>query len=369
MDPQTNQPEPPEQPINVGLLGLSHLHPRSYMATLAALPAARVVAASDPSATVRDAFAHDFQVGVYEDWESLLDSEQIDVALVFLPHAECPDAAVACAERGIHAVVEKPMAASAEGVARMIRAAHNAGTILTTPYVWRYHPVARQMKRYVDEGALGRIVGCEGRCAAGRLHRYIEGNARWMLNRRQSGGGPMYNLGVHWIDFYRWILDDEVVEALGENVKVNPQYDIEDNSFALLTFSRGTVVALDISYTVPDSYPYGRDLYLALRGTAGVLSWSPSFEGMRERLFVCSDSGEFAAAPRRHIEFELEPQPGYTGVMGHRYLSAVLDAVAARTAPPITGEDGLRALEVVEAIYKSAETGRAVQAAREVGTV
>ncbi len=361
MKAQSNKAEPPEQPINVGLLGLSHLHPRSYMETLASLPAARVVAASDPHAPLRDSFARDFHAAVYEDWESLLDSEQVDLALVFLPHAQCPDAAVACAERGIHAVVEKPMAASSGGVARMIRAARAAGTILTTPYVWRYHPVARQMKRFVDEGALGRIVGCEGRCAAGRLNRYVEGNARWMLNRKESGGGPMYNLGVHWIDFYRWMLDDEVVEVLGKNVHVNGEFDVEDNSFALLTFSRGTVVVLDISYTVPESYPHGRDLYLGLRGTAGVLSWSPSYEGTRERLFVCSDSGEFAAAPRRHIDFELEPQPGYAGVMGRRYLSDVLDAVAGRTAPPIAAEDGLCALEVVEAIYESAETGRAAR--------
>jgi predicted dehydrogenase len=358
----TSKDDAPEMtPINVALLGLSHLHPRSYMATLASIPAAKAVAAADSEKAIREAFGNDFGIPAYENWEELLDSEQVDLALVFLPHDQCPDAAVACAERGIHAMVEKPMAASSQGVARMIKAARNSGTILTTPYAWRYHPVARQMKSYVAQGSLGRIVGCEGRCAAGRLDRYIAGNARWMLNRRQSGGGPMYNLGVHWVDFYRWILEDEVVEAVGKNVHVNTEYDVEDNSFALLTFSRGTVVALDISYTVPASYPNGRDLYLGLRGTQGVLSWSPSFEGIRERLFVCSDSGAFESSPRRHIDFELDPQPGYAGVMGYRYMVDVVEAVAARTAPPITAEDGLKALQVVEAIYRSAETGQSIK--------
>jgi len=182
-----------------------------------------------------------------------------------------------------------------------------------------------------------------------------------MLEKARSGGGPMYNLGVHWIDLYRWLLDDEVVEVSGKNVKVNQEYDIEDNSFALLTFSRGTVVALDISYTVPDSYPYGRDLYLGLRGTGGVLSWAPSFEGVKERLFVCSDSGEFAAAPRRHIDFELESHPGYTGILGVHFLTDLAASIRAGTPPAITGEDGLRALEVVEAVYESATTGRTVR--------
>jgi predicted dehydrogenase len=244
-----------------------------------------------------------------------------------------------------------------------VAAAAENGVVLSSPYVTRYHPVARAMKSYIDDGVLGRIVGGEGRCAAGRLHRYIEGNASWMLSRSKSGGGPMYNLGVHWIDLYRWLLNDEVVEVVGKNVKINEEYDIEDNSFALLTFSRGTVLALDISYTVPDSFPHGRDLYLSLRGTAGVLSWSPSFEGIKENLFVCSDSEKFQPATRRNVSFELEPQPGYAGPSTLPFLRDLAAAIRAGTRPSITGEDGLRALEVVEAIYQSAETGRAVKPA------
>ena len=333
-----------------------------------AVPDFEVVAAAEANPALAESFAKDFGVRAYTDWREMIDRERLDLTALFLPHAECPEAAVACAGRGSHLLVEKPMAADSAGVRRIMEAARKAGTLLTSPYVWRYHPVARAMKQYVDDGVLGRIVGGEGRCAAGRLHRYIEGNARWMLTRSKSGGGPMYNLGVHWIDLYRWLLQDEVVEVLGKNVKVNQDYDIEDNSFALLTFSRGTVLALDISYTVPDSFPYGRDLYLALRGTAGVLSWSPSFEGIKETLFVCSDSPKFQPATRRHVSFELEPQPGYAGPSTLPFLRELSEAIRKGTRPAITGEDGLRALEVVEAIYESAETGRAVRPASHLAT-
>ncbi|HVN77900.1 MAG TPA: Gfo/Idh/MocA family oxidoreductase [Terriglobia bacterium] len=352
---------PQDECLKVGLLGLSHLHPRSYMANFQAIPEMTVTAVADSNQAVLDGFTRDFAVRGYSDWQEMIEKEQLDLAVLFLPHAECPDAAIACAGRGVHILVEKPMAASSDGVRRMLDAAQRAGIILSSPYVWRYHPVARCMKKIIGEGVLGRIVGCEGRCAAGRLGRYTQGNAGWMLVKTLSGGGPMYNLGVHWIDLYRWMLADEVVEVMGKNVHVNQDYDIEDNSFAILTFSHGTVLALDISYTVPDSYPFGRDLFLALHGTSGVLSWSPSFEGIRERLFVCSDAGDYAGAPSRHIDFELTPQPGYAGVMGTSYLLDLARSIRTGAPPAITGFDGLKALEVVEAIYQSAESGRTVK--------
>jgi predicted dehydrogenase len=349
------------EPLSVGFLGLSHLHPRSYMPLFQALPETKVVAAADANPDVLADFTKDFPVRGYRDWRDLIAREELNLAVIFLPHADCPDAAVECARHGLHLLVEKPMAASAAGVRRMIAAAQEAGIILSTPYVWRYHPVAIEMKKLIDQGLTGPIVGCEGRCAAGRLSRYIEGHAGWMLEKARSGGGPMFNLGVHWIDLYRWLLADEVVEVMGKTVHLNRQYDIEDNCFALLNFSRGTVLALDISYTVPDSFPFGRDLYLAIRGAGGVLSWSPSFEGAKERLFVCSDSGDFSQGSSQHLEFDLPQVAGYAGVMGHRFLADFVESIRSRRPAAISGHDGLKALEVVEAICQSAESGRAVK--------
>jgi predicted dehydrogenase len=328
-----------------------------------AVPGASVVAVAEENPAVLETFTRDFPARGYADWRQLLDRERLDLAVIFLPHADCPDAAVACCERGVNVLVEKPMAASAEGVRRMIAAAERAGVILSTPYVWRCHPVALRMKQFIAQGVAGHVVGCEGRCAAGRLSRYTDAHAGWMLQKSRSGGGPMFNLGVHWIDLYRWLLADEVVEVIGKNVHVNHAYDIEDNSFALLTFSRGTVLALDISYMVPDSYPFGRDLYLALRGTAGVLSWSPSFESVKERLFVCSDAGEFSQPSHQHLDFELPRETGYAGVMGHRFMSEFVESIRTGKPPAVTAHDGLKALEVVEAIYRSAASGRSVKLA------
>ena len=347
-------------PLKLAVIGLGHLHPRDYMPHFQVACDTEVVAVSDADESLRETFAADFQVRPYADWDDLLSEEDIDLAYIFLPHDECPAAAEACAGRNIHVVVEKPVANTSAGCRRAVEACRRGGVYFSTPYMWRFHPVCREMKRIIDSGVLGRIVGCEGRCAAGGVHRYIEGNAAWMLERKKSGGGPMYNLGVHWIDLFRWFLDGEIVEVLGKNVHVNEAYDIEDNSFAICSFDKGATLALDISYTVPDSYPHGRDLYLSLRGTEGCLSYSPAFEGTVQTLHVCSNNPRFGSEPRKTMDFQLEPVPGYCGSLGLEYVQTVAKDIRENRVPLIGGRDAIKALQVVEAIYESSNSGKAV---------
>jgi UDP-N-acetylglucosamine 3-dehydrogenase len=347
----------PTKPLSVAIIGLAHLHPRSYMPLFQALPEYRVAAVAEQNPELLESFQRDFSLPGFADWRELIRGEKIDLAMIFLPHADCPQAAIATCERGIHVAVEKPMSATADGLRQMLEAAQKAGVMITAPYVWRHHPVARRMKELIHEGLLGKIVACTGRCAAGRLHRYIEGNARWMLSKGRSGGGPMHNLGVHWIDLFRWFLEDEAVEVLGRTLQVNQEYDIEDHSLAMVQFSKGALLNLDISYTVPDSFPYGRDLYLSLRGTKGVLTWSPSFEGTHESLFVCSNEGPYAQSDHQQLIFDLPAQPGYGGTAGLSYLKELAVSIFRQEPPSVTGDDGLKALEIVEAIYRSARTG------------
>ena len=350
--------------LKVAIIGLGHLHPRAYMPLFAGQPDTKVVAVVEACEALRAPFCVDFGVNGYADLDAMLAREKPEIAAIFLPHADCPAAAARCAEQGLHLMVEKPMAANVRGAAQIVKAARKAQVKLTTGYCWRLHPVAIEIKRLVATGMIGDVVGGEGRCAAGRLTRYLEGHAAWMLQKARSGGGPMYNLGVHWIDLFRWFLQDEVAEVSGRNVKINTQYDIEDNSFAQLRYGKGAVIALDISYTVPDAFPYGRDLYIALRGTKGVIAWSPAYEGQKDVLHVCSDAPAFAGAPRRSQEYELEGVKGYSGHMGREYLRTFVDAIRRGAEPPITGEDGVAALKVVEAVYRSAAEKRWVEVGR-----
>jgi predicted dehydrogenase len=324
-------------------------------------PVTKVVAAFDRDRGLLDAFCKDFGIRGYTDLNELLAKEKIDIAAVFLPHSDCADAAIACADRGVHLLVEKPIARTADEVRRVAEAVKRNGVKITTGYCWRYHPVVKEMKERIEQGFVGSIVSVEARLAAGRVDRYLKGSAKWMLEKAKSGGGPMYNLGVHWIDLLCHVLDDSVEEVCAVNTKTSDAYDVEDSSVALLKFSKGTVGVLTTSYIVPDCFPNGRDLYIGIKGTKGVLSYSPKYEGEQgsgsagqtDILELYSDSEKTSGSSARKFLFDLDKVSGYSGYMGKAYVEDFVDSILHDREPLISIRQAIDVLDVVEAIYAS----------------
>ena len=353
------------QTLKVAVIGLGHLHPRGYITLFENCPKAEVVAAFDEDEALVTSFCNDFDIKGYTDLDELLDSENIHIAAVFLPHSDCANAAIKCADKGIHLLVEKPIAKTVDEVRAVAEAVKKNHVKITTGYCWRYHPVVKAMKDCIDQGFIGSIVTVEARLAAGKVERYIEGHAKWMLERAKSGGGPMVNLGVHWIDLLCYLLKDNIEQVCAVNTKTSDKYDIEDTSVAMLKFGKGAVGVLSTSYIVPDCFPNGRDLYIGIKGTDGVLSYSPRYEGEQgssiagqtDVLELYSDSEKLAGSSARKFVFELDRVSGYSGYMGKAYLDDFVDSIIEDREPFITIGQAIDILSVVEAIYKSDQRG------------
>ena len=210
----------------------------------------------------------------------------------------------------------------------------------------------------------GRIITLEGRLSAGSPSRYlVDGISPWLLEKEIAGGGPMHNLGVHWVDLFRWFLEDEVQTVTGMVSHTQHSTDVEDNSFGILRFRGGATATLDISYSVPKSYPAGRDIFIAIRGTLGTISWSPAWGGSDDEVLLVSDHVDYEDGPVNTLQIGSRSVQGYGGISELAYLRETVNAITEGRDPDITGVDGLRALEVAEAVYQSAETGQAVDVA------
>jgi UDP-N-acetylglucosamine 3-dehydrogenase len=338
------------------IVGLQHLHPKGYMTLFGAIPKVEIVCAYDPDADLLKSFCDEFGLKGYTDLDRMIEKQALDLAVIFLPHSDCAEAAIKCARAGLHLMIEKPVADTSEAALRIAEAAAECGVKLTTGYCWRYHPVVRRMKEIVEQGLIGRLVSVEARLSAGRVERYLAGHSAWMLEKSKSGGGPMYNLGVHWLDLIRYVTQETVHEVCAVNTRTSEKYDIEDSSLVLMKFFSGAAGVLTTSYIVPDSFPGGRDLYIGFRGTEGVMSYSPVYQGEQSSgAAPQTEVLDFCLADKtQQLRFEVEPVAGYSGYIGKAYVEGFVEAILQDRDPDIGAGDAIAVLKVVEAVYASA---------------
>ncbi|MFC1528375.1 Gfo/Idh/MocA family protein [Candidatus Latescibacterota bacterium] len=347
------------KPLGLGMIGLHHQHPRWYYPLWSYLPEYRPVALAEKDKDFLSNENEFFNLDTHTDYRELLQRHDVDVVIIWLPHSQMPEAVAAAAAAGKHVIVEKPCAADVEGMKNIVETARKYPHIkISAPYCWRTHPVSEKIHSLSRTGVIGRIVAVEGRLNAGVAQRYILDNCPWML-KSSEGGGPMWNLGVHWVDYFRWIIGKEIVSVCGvaSGPFGQPERDIEDNAQTLLTFEDGTVGILDISYSLPGSYPGKRDIYIAFRGTKGCITWTPSWQGTRDELLLVSEHESVRDNRCQRIEVISKDIPGYCGHMAWAWLKDFASAVLENHEPIVGIKDLLAAVSVVDAFYRSLLSG------------
>lgn len=349
--------------LKVAIIGLQHLHPVSYLPHILNNDLELVSVSDDNEVIIKEKKSvFPSNVKFYTDYKMMLDNEKIDIVFIFSPHYLCPEVVEYSASRKINIVIEKPIAANFEGGLKILNACDSNKIIASVPYAWRFHAAAKNIKKMIDFGYLGEIKALEGRCIAGRIERYIEGGSSWMLEKKKSGGGPMWNLGVHWIDLFRYFMDfPKVKRVFAEYSNINKNIDIEENSFGIIKFENDAVATLNVGYSSPPSFPYGRDLHINIRGTLGSITWNPAFEGSEDEIFLCSDHPEICSAPNRTIKMVQKVAKGYVGMMGFEFVKDFVNAVKNKKQPLVTIREAVEVLEIAEALNRSAENGTAIQ--------
>ncbi len=350
------------QPIGMAIWGLHHQHPRWYWPLFRNLPQFRPVCLCDADAAFLAGEEAFFGLPGTTDPAAMLARDDVEAVLIFLPHAEMPAAVKQALAAGKHVLVEKPMGATLKQVRQIAAMAARTDRKVTTGYCWRFDPMARRIRQWIADGLLGEIIHFEGRMTAGGAWRYVRDHAPWMLDAAQAGG-PMQNLGVHWIDLFHWWTGLDVVAVQGRTTRFGgePERTIEDCAYAVLEYANGATGLLDISYSAPRSFPQGRDLFVSIRGTIGMVNWAPSWGGDDHHVLLVT---EHPSVGDRKVQVIKEPTPqvpGYCGQMGLDYLADFAEAIRTGREVSIPVADGVRATRVAEAALRSAATGRRVR--------
>lgn len=280
------------------------------------------------------------------DWRQAVRNPDIDVVLVLTYPDSHADIAIAAMKAGKDVLCEKPLARTEPEARAMIETARETKRILKCGFNHRHHPAITEAYRLFTEGVIGRPVFGRGRYGiAGR-----EGiEKEWRSDPKIVGGGQLMEQGIHLVDLFRWFLGDMATVAGMVSTSHWPIAPLEDNGFALLGTSDGTVVSIHASLT-----QWINLFHFELYGTKGSLT----VEGLGgsygvEKLMVSQHDPQ---GPFAHTVTEYRAGDR----SWHTEWQEFVRAVETRTPPPGDGVDGLKAMEIVNAVYAAARTGQAV---------
>lgn len=298
------------------------------------------------------------QARVYASLDAVMSDRDVDAVVVCTPPDSHEDIAVAAVRAGKHVIVEKPMAPTTDACRRMIKAAQDAGRVLTIGFNQRYFPAIKEIRASIASGRLGELSHVRGYAGHTGLSEF---KAEWMYSKDVMGGGALYDNGIHMIDLVHHLMGP-VTDVYGKTQDRTWKLDrIEDNGLALLGGANGTVGSVAASWTEWKGYHF----YVEAYGTLGMARayYAPMFF-----MEVTMDRPGGTRRKRRNFYLPAifaEKFRGWQWTGVRTFVEEMTDFIAlteGRTpvGPIATALDGFRSIEIAQAVYRSAETGSRV---------
>lgn len=343
--------------MNVGYIGLDHHHRDPYLRTLRELPV-DVTAACEPNPEFdTDGIDLLADVPVYDSVEALLDTD-VDAVWVTLSNRRTPAVIEAALARDVHVYTEKPVARTASDLDPVVAAADDSAAVVCVSYPWRGHPFAGELRDRTREGFFGSVRSVEARFVASQLaHRDTD---HFLFDARESRGGILQWLGIHWLDLVPWTLSERIETVTADTSSNTPGVDVEDGATLQFELTDGGLCTLVTGYYLDE----GRyDTEILIRGTDGTARWDPigptfGFTGDTD-LELTDLAGRWKDASRT-VTHRYADRPGYGGNWGYEYAAQFLAACRGDGTVPASLHDARRVLLVLDAAYEAARTGRTV---------
>ena len=332
--------------LRIAFLSFAHMHAYGYARHMLTLPRGTVDIAGvwDKDATRGKKMARALGTRFFSARDKLL-AAKLHGAVVCSENTAHLEDARAAAQAGVGVLCEKPLTTTSRDARELVDLFARARLPLMTAFPCRFAGAMQRLKEQFDDGVIGTL------CAA-YTSNHGRQPGRWFTDSQHSGGGAVMDHTVHVVDLLRWLTKREVARVyavVGYNRfhltrQAVGKKRIDDAAVLTLEFDGGVVASLDCSWSRPAEYSTWGDLKLELLGTQGVAR----LDLFRQRVLLA------ARKTGKTVErcWGDEKDGGVCG----EFVRCLRDG----STPSVTGEDGLRATEVVEAAYRSAECGEPV---------
>jgi predicted dehydrogenase len=327
--------------LRLGIIGAGAITQVGHLPALRKVREIELVGICDNDLGKARALADRFDIPVvHADITELLEYAPLDALLVATPNHLHESHALAGLAAKLHVLVERPVALTAAGVGKVVRAAQKSGTVVMAGAAHRYRPDVQMIRSFVQSGELGELESIRAWWFLARAGRASLG---WRQKRDQAGGGAMFDLGHTLLDLSLWLAGFPKVERVSAVFPDKGLRGVEQSGTALVALEHGAAIHLDTSWRFVGP---GERFGLALRAARGSARIAPlaiwkDFHGLAQDVST-------AGAHSRETPFLL----GVRAQWAH-FVAAVQGKV---TAPDL--DEQRTTLAVMEAIYASAESGR-----------
>ncbi|HEY7937466.1 MAG TPA: Gfo/Idh/MocA family oxidoreductase [Candidatus Limnocylindrales bacterium] len=280
------------------------------------------------------------QLGIpraYGSYEALLADPDIDAVYVPLPNHLHAQWAIAAARAGKHVLCEKPLAMTALEAQAIVDTSRQAGVVIMEAFMYRQHPSWVAVRELIASGRIGRLSAVDS------WFSYHLDDPTNIRNIREVGGGALYDIGCYSINLSRMLFGEEPASVAAAIVR-DPASEVDVLTSALLVFPSGVATFTCATRVEPDQR-------VSIYGTTGRIEIEIPFNippNLPTRVFVTA-GGDPPVAPATEI-LEFAPADAY-GVEVDRFAEAVLDGATV----PITGEDSVANMRVIERLFAAGE--------------
>ncbi|MGD9495188.1 MAG: Gfo/Idh/MocA family protein [Armatimonadota bacterium] len=323
----------------LAIMSFAHIHADFYATAINSLEDVELAGVWDDNAKRGKEAADRYCTEFFDTPDELFAPEnQIQGAIVTSENARHKRDVLAAAHAGVHVLCEKPISVSVEDAQVMIAACERAGVQLMVSFPCRYSPAFCRLREMVHGGELGEILAIKGTNRG-------KNPGMWFNDPALAGGGAVIDHTVHVVDLIRTLLGQEVIKVYAEiDTLFDPSLPCDDAGILTMNFEGGCVATLDASWSRPANYPIWGDVTLAVIGTEGN-AWADLFVEHVDTWSVGRGTHEWEA---------------YGHDCNADLIADFVRCVRTGAPVPITGYDGLKAMEVALGAYRAGQAGEPV---------
>jgi predicted dehydrogenase len=343
--PQMIVPDPPGRKMGYAVVGLGNLAIHQILPAFSQCEKSKAVALVSGHPDKANKLAVRYGINPkniynYQNYDSIKDNPEVDIIYIVLPNGMHAEYTIRGLQAGKHVLSEKPMARTPAECQAMIDAARRAHRHLMVAYRCRYEPFNQEMIRMARERTLGAVKIIQTDAGFD-----IVDPSQWRLNKEMAGGGSLMDIGIYCLQAARYLSGEEPTEvnAMMYTTPGDVRFkEVEESINFQLRFPSGILANCTSSYGCA-----WRSHFRAL-ATKGYFELDPAIPYTGQRMRVNRDN--------RLEELSIDPRDHFAAEMEH-----MSDCVMTDKIPLTPGEEGLRDLKIMMAIYEAARTGNSIQ--------